>query len=98
MNGGISQDYRILRLVDEEYSADAHREDVEAFNRVTQSDALREMQFVTLAERLQIEQRAPTPREVLSTVGWERIALALIFATTIWLSTAAFAVAFGGPQ
>jgi hypothetical protein len=98
MNGGLSQDYRILRLVDEEYSPDAHREDIEAFNRASHTDALREMQFVTLAERLQVEQRAPTPREVLSTVGWERIALAVILATTIWLSTAAFAVAFGGPQ
>lgn len=95
MNGGLSQDARILRLVDAEYSAEQHREDLEAFNRASHSDALRELQLI---ERLQVEERAPTPREVLSTVGWERIAIAAILATTIWLSTAAFAVAFGGGQ
>lgn len=95
MNGGLSQEYRILRLVDAEYSAEQHREDLEAFNRASHSDALRELQLI---KRLQAEERAPTPREVLSTVGWERIAIAAILATTIWLSTAAFAVAFGGGQ
>lgn len=95
MNGGLSQQVRILRLVDAEYSADQHREDLEAFNRASHSDALREMQLI---ERLQAEERPPTPREVLGTVGWERIAIAAIFATAIWCCTAAFAVAFGGGQ
>lgn len=98
MNGGLSQDARILRLVDAEYSAEQHREDLEAFNRATHPDAIRELQLRELADRLQVEDRPPTAREVLGTVGLERIAIAAIIATTIWLSTAAFAVAFGGGQ
>ncbi|MCA0211414.1 MAG: hypothetical protein LCH74_20335 [Proteobacteria bacterium] len=97
MNGGLSQDYRILRLVDDEYRAGDHQRDIEAFNRASHSDALRELQLVP-AEDWQVEDRPPTPREVLSTVGWERIAIAAIFATVVWCSAAAFAVAFGGPR
>lgn len=98
MNGGLSQDARILRLVDEEYAAGLHRHHLEAYNRATHSDALREMQLVELAEHLQLEDRPPTPREVIHTIGWRRLAIAAAFAVTIWTATAAFAVMAGGPR
>ena len=98
MNGGLSQDARILRLVDDEFAAGLHRDQLEAFNRATHPDALRELQLVELAERLQIEDRPPTPGEVISSFGWRRFLCAVAFAVTIWTATAAFAVMAGGPR
>lgn len=98
MNGGFSQEARILRLVDEEYAAGLHLDHLEAYNRATHADALRELQLVELAERLQIEDRPPTPRELIRTIGWRRLAIAAAFAATVWIGTAAFAVMCGGPR
>lgn len=94
MNGGLSQRSRVLHAVDED-----HRRQLEAFNRATHGDALRELQLAP-AETMQpdFDTAAPTPRQVLATVGWRRIAIAAAFAVAIWTATAAFAIMCGGPR
>lgn len=99
MNGGLSQDYRILRLVDDEYRAGDHARDIEAFNRASHTDALREMQIVP-AEALQPDYDPPIGDAVglLKSLGWPRMLKAAAFAIVIWTATAAFAVTCGVPS
>lgn len=102
MNGGLSQNVRILRLVDAEYTAAMtmqHRDDLEAFNRATHSDALREMQLVP-AEDLQPEYDPPIgdPIGLIQSLGWSRILGAAAFMAVAWTATAAFAVMCGAPR
>ncbi|QUM73319.1 hypothetical protein [Sphingopyxis granuli] len=96
MTGGLSQSARILRVVDEQYRAVGH---LEAFNRATHSDALREMQLVP-AEDPQPDYDAPIGdwRGLIKSLGWRRILGAAAFAAVIWTATAAFAVMCGGPR
>lgn len=96
MNGGLSQDYRILRLVDDEYRAGT---ELEAFNRASHSDALREMQIFH-AEALQPDYDPPIgdPVGLIKSLGWRRLLKAAAFAVIIWTATAAFAVTSGVPS
>lgn len=102
MNGGLSQDVRILRLVDAEYTAELamlNRAELEAFNRASHSDALRELQIVP-AEELQPEYDPPIgdPIGLIQSLGWRRIVGAVAFMAVTWGGTAVFAVMFGGGQ
>ena len=92
MNGGLQQRARVLRHVDSQFSGAR-----ESFNRASHPDALRELQLAP-ADDWQIEDRPPTPREVIRTIGWRRLAIAAVFAVTVWTATAAFAVVCGGPD
>ena len=103
MNGGLSQQARVLRLVDDAYSEDLamlNRAELEAFNRASHSDALRELQLAP-AEDLQASDDTDAigdPVALIRSIGWRRLAVAAAFAVTVWAATAAFAVAFGGPN
>lgn len=102
MNGGLSQDVRILRLVDAEYTAELamfNRAELEAFNRATHSDALRELQIVT-AEEMQPDYDPPIgdPVGLIRSLGWRRILGAAAFMAVTWSGAAVFAVMFGGGQ
>lgn len=94
MSGGLAQRSRVLQHVDVEY-----RTRQEAFNRTCHSDALRELQLPP-AETMQpgLDDAPPTPRQVLATVGWRRIAIAAAFAVVMWTATAAFAIMCGGAR
>lgn len=94
MNGGMSQDARILRHVDDGFAAD-----LEAFNRASHSDALPELQIVPAGE-LQPEYEPPIGDAVglIRSLGWRRILAAAAFMAITWTATAAFAVTFGGGQ
>lgn len=90
MTGGLGQRSRVMAHVHRHY-----RDGLEAFNRASHGDALPELQLAP-AEDLQFDDAPPTPREVIRTIGWRRLAIAAAFALTVWTATAAFAVMCGG--
>lgn len=69
MNGGMSQEARILRHVDDHY-----RDGLEAFNRATHPDAVRELQLVP-AEEAKPEYDPPIGDALglIRSIGWRRI-------------------------
>lgn len=103
MNGGLSQQARVLRLVDDAYSEDLallNRAELEAFNRASHSDALRELQLAP-AEDLQASDDTDAigdPVALIRSIGWRRLVVAGAFMAAVWLGTAAFAVMCGGPR
>ncbi|MGN6596105.1 hypothetical protein [Sphingopyxis terrae] len=114
MNGGLSQQARVLRLVNDAYSEDLamlNRAELEAFNRASHSDALRELQLAPDVERRELR-LAPAedlqasdhtdaigdPVALIRSIGPRRLAIAATIAVTIWCATAAFAVMCGGPN
>lgn len=94
MTGGLQQRDRVMRHV-----VDHGHDGLEAYNRATHPDALRELQMAP-AEDLQadIDRPAPTAGEVIATIGWPRILAAALFMAAVWTATAAFAVMCGGPR
>lgn len=92
MNGGLSQDVRILRLVDDEYRAGLAADDAWLHHR-------RAAQIVP-AEELQPDYDPPIGDAVglIKSLGWARVLKAAAFAIVIWTATAAFAVTCGVPS
>ena len=93
MNGGLSQDARILRLVDDEYlaerdAADAWQQGREPFF------------YLDTAEYLQPDYDPPIgdPIGLIQSLGWRRILAAVAFMAIAWGGTAVFAVMCGNVQ
>lgn len=92
MNGGLSQDARILRLVDDEYRAGLAADDAWLQNRGAVE--------LAPAEDLQADYDPPIGDAVglIRSLGWARVLKAAAFAIITWTATAAFAVTCGVPS
>ncbi|ODU29010.1 hypothetical protein [Sphingopyxis sp. SCN 67-31] len=91
MNGGLQQRGRILRHVDDHYRAG-----LEGFNRASHGDALREMQLGPAEDMQADDPPIGDPIGLIRSIGWRRWAAAALFALTVWIAAATFAVMCGG--